>query len=125
MFQYAKIPEGLRLKPREFDACLIAGLFSGMPDTLAVKDTVTKIKCAEIPLVVVKESVGNGVAVQLAADHWSEELQAHYTAYYRSLGTIIDLWCGAGYRLERTQALEYHRPETHIRLFVFQNPSRV
>lgn len=102
-------------KDINYDCCLIAGLFCCLTDEQFEK-TVEAIK--DIPYLVIKESVGTGSRYELT-NHWSEALGCNYNAIYRSVEEIKSTFINCGYNLSMDEPIEYHRLETHLRIFVF------
>lgn len=100
-----------------FDCCTISGLLICLSD-----ESVDKVLDAisYIPAVVLKESVGTYCRFELAENHYSNDLQANYTATYRTPNEIIGSFMKRGYKLSYSEKVEQHRKETNLQVFLFE-----
>lgn len=102
-------------KSVNYDCCLITGLLCCLDDN-KYKTLLEKI--SYIPNIIIKDSFGTYKRLDLS-NHYSKELQTYYTAYYRTPQTLIDDMYSLGYKKVLDNTVEFHRIETHIRLFLF------
>lgn len=101
----------------KYDACLIAGLLLSLSDEQAVQ---LSKALRDIPKLVIKESVGSQQRFELSPDHFSKELNANYTAIYRSVDEIKQLFAAQGFTCVHDSIVAHHRAETHLHTFNFQ-----
>jgi glycerol-3-phosphate cytidylyltransferase len=107
-------------KSIQYDCCVIAGVFPYLSNDEIEELLDSLQEMNSVQSIILKESVGTLERYELPEDHYSEELKSNYTAEYRSLVEIIQVFNKRRFILKYSEIISQHREDSHLRIMLFE-----